>query len=575
MAFSAVTARGSAVSNTNGTTLSRSPTANITVGKIAFAVCGSDNDATTDSDTTFHAVTDSVGNTWARLKERTETDGAAGDGVVASIWWTKVGTQIGTGDSVTLTLGVAETDKVIVLFEATVGAGKTIALEQAVAANGAISATVAGMTSREYLLIGWGVSEGEDSAKTPDADYSELYDGITSTTGVLDVNIAGHLQTRIATLTGDTVTSTAWTFTNAVTILAAVYEVNEPIILACDVQSYTLTGNASTFNRTMVAATGTFNDTFVDATFNKGLIMAADVANFAVNGFSQVGSALTLSNISLPYITALNSTEIAFVDAAFDQIRRYSFNGSTWSLLSGSLTIAGNIGGTAIVALSPTRIVLIDGEQEWIRTYDWNGSSWAQVGNSLTIAFLGFGSISKLSSNRIANYDSNLARFATYEFDGTDWTNIGSNLFVGDYLKTSSTPIGENLIAWASTTHLRTYSFAGGVWAQVGNSLSLTSSNPEIITIAPNKVIFIDATNDEFRVYVFDGTNWSQTGEKLPYAVQNRSEITMLTESTFAYVTDGNLTDGSLRTFRFGASATFTKGAAPAPNTKGQFFQFF
>lgn len=226
MAISGITARGSAVSNSNGTTLSMNPTADLTAGKYVVVSCASDNDATADGASTFHSVTDSKGNTWARHGEYTETDGAANDGTVVSIWGAKIDTAILTTDTITLTLGASKSDKIITCFEATVGTGKTLALEQLGVGQGAISASVTGMTSREYLLVGAISSEGEDSAKTPDADYTEQFDLITSTTGNLDVNQAIHVQTRVATLTSDTCTSTAWTFTNAMALLAALYEVN-------------------------------------------------------------------------------------------------------------------------------------------------------------------------------------------------------------------------------------------------------------------------------------------------------------------------------------------------------------
>jgi hypothetical protein len=225
MAFSAVTFRGGQVSNANGTTVSVSPNANVVVGEILFAVAGSDNDATTDGQTTLHSISDSKGNTWTKVREQTETDGAANDGSTASIWWTKVETEITTGDTVTLTLGVSKSDKCIGLLEVTVGAGNVVAVEQVGVGQNSLTATVTGMTSREYLLVGWGVAEGEDSTKTPDADYTERWDNLTSTTGLLDVNLSFHLQSRIATLTTDTMASTGWTFTNVVQLLAAMYEV--------------------------------------------------------------------------------------------------------------------------------------------------------------------------------------------------------------------------------------------------------------------------------------------------------------------------------------------------------------
>jgi hypothetical protein len=235
MAFSSVTARGSNVSNANGTTLAVSPSANLTVGKIVFACCTSDNESTTDGATTMHSVGDSVGgNTWTKIFEATETDGAANDGSTTSLWWTKVKTQIGTGASITLTLGSSRSDKIISIFEVTVGANKTLQSSFSgftgftpSASGTSLSHTLSSLTSREYLLVGLFGAEGEDTAKTPDADYTELFDLVSTTAGAADANVQQHVQTRIATLTGDTVTSSDVTFTSGIQSLTACYEVDD------------------------------------------------------------------------------------------------------------------------------------------------------------------------------------------------------------------------------------------------------------------------------------------------------------------------------------------------------------
>lgn len=256
-AFSAITTRGSAVTGTgNNSSISVSPTANITVGKVAFFAVVTDNQSTTDGcDGALHTLSGSAGNTWMKLLECTETDGVSDDGVTVSLFYTKVATQISTTDSVTVSFQSSRSDIIGMLFEVTVGAGNTVNLEQLGTGVASLSASVSGMTSREYLLIGHSGSEGEDNAKTPDADYLERFDLITTTSGVLDSNIAAHVQTRIATLTSDTVTSTAWTNTNPITTLSALYEVTlvAPTI-ATDAAS-NVADTTATLNAT-ISATG-------------------------------------------------------------------------------------------------------------------------------------------------------------------------------------------------------------------------------------------------------------------------------------------------------------------------------
>lgn len=226
MAFSAITTRGSATEKVSDTSISLNPSANLTVGKVVIVQCATDNDSTAVSDgaSTRHSLSDSKGNTWTKISERTDSDGAAADGVTISLWRTVITTQINTTDTITLTCSSAVTNKIISCFEATVGTKSTIAVEQVGVGQSAISASVSSLPSREYLLVGFGGSEGNDNAKTPGTNYTERFD-LRTGSGTASTEICTHVVTRIATLTSDTCTSSAWTNTNPVFLLAAIYEV--------------------------------------------------------------------------------------------------------------------------------------------------------------------------------------------------------------------------------------------------------------------------------------------------------------------------------------------------------------
>ena len=232
MAFSAITARGSAVSNTSATTINDLPSANITVGKILFVSVTSDNIQTTSGASTNHTLSDTKGNTWNKVFELTSSAGAANDGSTTSLWWSKITTEILTTDSITATFSSAVVDAIISLVETTVGAGKTVDFEtnytEALSGT-SISRALSGLTSREYLFFGLLGAEGEDTAKTPIANYVEQFDLVSSTTGLADVNVQQHVGTRILTGTGDTWTSSAVTFTNGIQTLTAFYEIDEPV----------------------------------------------------------------------------------------------------------------------------------------------------------------------------------------------------------------------------------------------------------------------------------------------------------------------------------------------------------
>lgn len=228
-AFSSPTARGSAVENSSDGSIAVSPTANITVGKILFVAAVTDNTATADGASTDHSsLADTDNHTWNKVFEETDSAGAAADGSTTSLWWTRVQTQIDTSDSITLTLGTNRTDKIIALVEVTVAAGYTITASTDTPTHSdsatSLSETRSSLTSREYLFFGLFGAEGEDTAKTPIANYSELHDLVSATAGNADTNVQMHIGTRILTGTGDTWTSSAVTFTNGIQSLPVFFE---------------------------------------------------------------------------------------------------------------------------------------------------------------------------------------------------------------------------------------------------------------------------------------------------------------------------------------------------------------
>lgn len=232
MAFSANTARGSNSSSVSHASLAVSPTAALTVGKVIFVSCVSDNLTTVEGPSTYHLVTDTDGHTWTRVFERTDTAGAAADGSTTSLWVTKVTTEIGTGDSITNTYQGGNNEAgLITIVEVTVGAGQTVNWQTPAhthvdtLANDEISAVLSGLTSREYLFFGLLGGEGNDQAKTPIANYTEHFDIRTGPSGLAEVSI--HVATRILTGTGDTWTSFSVSLDNIVQSLVAFYEVAE------------------------------------------------------------------------------------------------------------------------------------------------------------------------------------------------------------------------------------------------------------------------------------------------------------------------------------------------------------
>jgi hypothetical protein len=224
MAWGTPASRGTANTRTTGTTVSVSPSANLTVGEIVFALCISDNVTTSDTESTDHAVTDTNANSWTKIRELTDDTGtAAGSGITMSLHYTKVTTQIGTGDSVTLTMPSTDAKAIAI---ATVSGG-TPGVTESTAAIGTNTATLSSLSNGvEYLLIGFGgIERPTATSYTQDADYTDLVMDFGTSGTPSSSNVQGNSGYRISSaLTTDTYAVTFGLTGNQGIILAALTE---------------------------------------------------------------------------------------------------------------------------------------------------------------------------------------------------------------------------------------------------------------------------------------------------------------------------------------------------------------
>lgn len=90
--------------------------------------------------------------------------------------------------------------------------------------------------------------------------------------------------------------------------------------------------------------------------------------------WSLVGSGLGISGVTYPALAALNTTDVAFIDANNDELRTYRFDGSNWSLVGSGLAISAT-GHPALAALNATDVAFIDYSHDELRTYRFTDPS--------------------------------------------------------------------------------------------------------------------------------------------------------------------------------------------------------
>ena len=261
-----------------------------------------------------------------------------------------------------------------------------------------------------------------------------------------------------------------------------------------------------------------------------------------------VGSTLSVA-IGAPAITALNSTDIALIDATNDELRTYRLTAGTWAQVGSGLAVAGNA-QPALAALNGTDVAFIDSSNDELRTYTFNGSVWALVGSGLAVAGVGFPALTALNGTDVAFIDSSNNELRTYTFNGSVWALVGSGLAVTSTSPTLTALNGTDVaLADPSVVGLQTYRFNGSTWAAVGSALAIAGSgNPAAAALNGTDIALIDDVNDLLSVYRFDGSAWVLNSTPLAFSGASAPAMTSLNGSDVAFIHSG---DDLLSSYRF------------------------
>jgi len=142
------------------------------------------------------------------------------------------------------------------------------------------------------------------------------------------------------------------------------------------------------------------------------------------------------------------------------------------------------------------------------------------------------------------------------------WQEIGTELTISGIDSVSLTTLSPNRVAYIDRTNddLRVYEFNGSTWTEIGTELPIAGVGvPVLTTLSPNRVAFVDDFNDELRVYEFDGSTWSEVGTGLSLSAFINSGLTTLSPNRVAFI---GATDDNLRVYEFNGSTWTEIGTA-------------
>jgi len=210
MAWGSVSVIASANNKTAGTTVVMTTALHaIPVGNVILVVTGWDNTDTTDINPTRLSVTDSNGNTYVRVREFVNGQGASNAGAHVGIFYAIVTTQLANGGTITVTNNTSKTARACTAWEFTLGAGSTISAVSPVdlANDGADpgSMTISGLSSAERLYLRGYALEADVSggAFSPTTNFTGLNNNGTTGGGNAS-NMSVGAEFRINTSTGET-----------------------------------------------------------------------------------------------------------------------------------------------------------------------------------------------------------------------------------------------------------------------------------------------------------------------------------------------------------------------------------
>jgi hypothetical protein len=228
--------RGTATEKTSDQTLALTPSGTLSVGNYGLLFVVIDNTGTAEGQTTDVSATDTVGNTWTRVREQTEANTAALTGATVACLVAEIEFALGASNSVNIALAANATAKGAGLAEVSVGAGKVLNTTQHEGTNEAAATSysvfLSGLASEERLYIGMaGAEEEVDTAVTLDAAYAEIGFGSigSGTAGLAITNVRARVGTLSETSTGQTFDATGLTSADRATILIALEEDDAPV----------------------------------------------------------------------------------------------------------------------------------------------------------------------------------------------------------------------------------------------------------------------------------------------------------------------------------------------------------
>lgn len=224
--FTSVGSIATAQNKTSSNSFAFSPSTTISSGNLAILVVAADNLSASNGNNNEHTtVTDSVGNTWKKRSEYTNSRSSAAAGTTVSIWSGRITTSVTTSDSITVNFSSNITAKAATgwQFSFTGAPGFSIAGSTTVGDVGTdpTNLTIGSLTSNQYLWVRAVAAEDNATTFTASTNYTTFTHTSSTTSGSSGTsNIGARGEFRIFTGTTDSSNPTGTAVDNASAYIA-------------------------------------------------------------------------------------------------------------------------------------------------------------------------------------------------------------------------------------------------------------------------------------------------------------------------------------------------------------------
>lgn len=277
-------------SKVTGTTWAPITGAVVQVGEVCRLFIALDNLSTTDGNTNdVISVTDTFGNVWRKLFERTNSNAAAGAGVTIAAFYSYITTQIPSGSALTFTFSASVAAKAAYGARYTIGAGNKVSVAGMTVNTGdavdPAAQSLVDLNSGEYLFVHSMAHEGPiEDGWTGTTNYAAGYNTAGTTGGVADTNVSLVDEERIFTGTGDNVDIASTVDRDYVQVYIALREA--PSTVTASAGSVVISGTEATLRHTynLSAVSGSVSITGTAATLEEKHKIPANAGSVLITG---------------------------------------------------------------------------------------------------------------------------------------------------------------------------------------------------------------------------------------------------------------------------------------------------